>query len=262
MENIYSFTLQDFQIFLLAFFRVTGVIMFSPLFGSQNIPPLLKIMLSLTLAAILFPVVRTAGVYIPENMLLYIIAVAKEMAVGFVIGFGATMLFTAVQFGGQIIDQELGLGLANVIDPISNEQVSIMGQFKLTLAMIIYLILDGHHFILNSVVQSFSSIPLLSPTFSPMLGLKLSDAMVGAVFVSAIKIAAPALVTLFLINIALAFMARTAPEINVFVVGFTVRLVLGLLVVAIGVELFGYIFEKLHLSSVKSVGELVSLMGS
>ena len=257
--NILDFSINDLHAFILMFFRVAGLMMFAPLFGSQSIPPTVKIMFSLIMVFILYPIIKPT-VNIPENAGYYIFAVVSEFAVGFIIGFSASLLFSALQFGGQIIDQEIGLGLANIIDPISNQQVSIIGQFKLLLGMIIYLSINGHFFVIDSMVNSFKTIPLLGLSLSNDVGLKVTDVMVGNMFVIAVKVAAPALVTLLLITIAMAFMARTVPEMNIFILGFSLRIIVGFLVLAFGIPAFAYVFDKLNLQSVNSVNDLMVLM--
>ena len=244
MADPFQFTLNDLQLFTLAWFRITGLMFIAPIFGSDTVPPRLKILLSLVFAMIFFSFIPREGVTVEPNFLLYIVWVLLELGVGMILGFAATLIFSAVQFGGQLIDQEMGLAMANVIDPISNAQISIVGQFKVFLATIVYLLIDGHHFLLSAISQSFTLIPLLGLQYGEPLVMHLSDTMIREVFEIAIKVAAPSLVTLSLITIAMAFMARTVPEMNIFIVGFALRLLVGFLILTIGVSSFIYAFER------------------
>lgn len=261
MTNPFQFTTNDLQLFLLAWFRITGILLVGPIFGSLSIPNTLKAVFGFVFAMIFFPLVPRAGIVVEPNMVLYIVWVFLELGVGLLIGFAATLLFTAVQFGGQLIDQELGLSLANVIDPISNEQISVVGQFKLFLATIVYLMIDGHHFLLKAISKSFSVVPLLGIKLTDAAAVQITDTMIQDMFEIAVTIAAPAMVTLFLITIAMAFMARTVPEMNIFIIGFSVRLLVGFLVLVFGVSAFVYGFEKVSESHERSVWEFVTKLG-
>ncbi len=244
MIDPFQFTINDLQLFTLAWFRITGLMFIAPIFGSDTVPARLKVLLSLIFAMIFFSFIPREGITVEPNFLMYIVWVLIELGVGMILGFAATLIFSAVQFGGQLIDQEMGLAMANVIDPISNAQISIVGQFKVFLATIVYLLIDGHHFLLSAISQSFTLIPLLGLQYGEPMVMHLSDTMIREVFEIAIKVAAPSLVTLSLITIAMAFMARTVPEMNIFIVGFALRLLVGFLILTIGVGSFIYAFEK------------------
>jgi flagellar biosynthetic protein FliR len=135
-----------------------------------------------------------------------------------------------------------------------------MGQFKLLLATLVWLLIDGHHLLIASISDSFRAVPLLGLRFSDRAALYLSDTLMRDVFRMGLGIAAPALVTLFLITIATAFMARTAPETNVFSLSFTLRLAVGLVVVALGVGLFAAGFESRALRHSAAVRVLTGLL--
>ncbi len=261
MANPLHFTTTDLQLFMLVWFRITGIMYVGPIFGSLAVPPSVKAVFSFIFALLFYPLIPKAGAVVEPNFVLYLVWVFLEMGVGLLIGFTASLVFAAVQFGGQLIDQELGLSLANVIDPISNEQVSVMGQFKLFLATIVYLLIDGHHFLLSATAQSFTSVPLLGIRFGGAVALHVSDTVMRDLFEIAVRIAAPAMVTLFLITVAMAFMARTVPEMNIFIVGFSFRLVVGFLVIAFGIAAFIYGFEKINSDHENSIRTLLRLMG-
>ena len=261
MPNPFQYTIFDLQLFLLAWLRITGIPLVGPLFGSISVPPNVKAVFSFIFALIFFPLIPRTGIVVEPNWVLYLLWVLMEMGVGLLIGFASALIFSAVQFGGQLIDQELGLSLANVIDPISNEQISVIGQFKVFLATLVYLAIDGHHFLLQAVARSFQLVPLLGLRLGSPVALHVSDTMVRQMFEVAVMIAAPAMVTLFLITIAMAFMARTVPEMNIFVVGFSLRLMVGLVVVALGLSAFVYGFEKTNAAHEHTVWDLVTMMG-
>src|SRR5688572_24437091 len=223
-------TAADLPLFLLALTRVSGMVFLAPVFGNPALPAKLKALLSILLALLFFPSLRSAGTA-PAGADLggLLLAAGGELAVGMAIGFAASLLFAGVHLAGQIVDQELGLQGANLLDPLTSETVTIAGQFKMILATLVFLLINGHHFLLSAVGDSFHAVPPLA--FSPSAGaaLALSDGLVGGLFRMAVQIAAPTLVTVFLVTVAIAFMARAVPEMNVFVLGFALRLAAGLI---------------------------------
>jgi flagellar biosynthetic protein FliR len=238
MEKILGLGSGDLPIFLLAFFRVTGVMIPAPLFGSGVVPPMVKAFLSVVLAILFFPFVGHPSAPIETGLAAYAFLVLQELSVGLLIGFTAALLFAAIQMGGQLIDQELGLATATLLDPVTNEQVSIISQFKLLLATMIYLLIDGHHLLIRAVADSFRAIPIGWLRIGKGAATHLSDTLVRDLFRMAVQIAAPSIVTLFLITIALAFMARAVPEMNIFVLSFSLRVGVGLAVVTLGIGVF------------------------
>lgn len=261
MQTLSDFAADGGPVFLLVFFRVAGVMMIAPVFGSQTVPAAAKVFLSLVIAMLFFPLVKGQGARVPMDAVPLTLAVAWELGVGLLIGFAASMLFQAVQFGGHLIDQELGLQNANLLDPVLNEQISIVGQFKVLLATLVWLLVNGHHLLLSAVADSFRAVPLLGMRWSDGAALHLSDTLMRDVFRMGVEIAAPALVTLFLITIAMAFMARTAPEMNVFALSFTLRLAVGFVVIAVGVGVFVAGFESRAAQNTMAVKTLVGLLG-
>jgi flagellar biosynthetic protein FliR len=242
----YGTVLNDALVWALMVCRISGMMLLAPFYGARNLPTQVTVGLSLILAAVAFPLAPRAGITVPANLAALLVAGGTELAVGLLLGFSANLLFAAVQLAGQLADQELGFGLANVIDPVSNEQVTIVGQFKFILGMLFFLALDGHHLVLQAVVRSFTDIPVLGLAWGGADGLYIADRMVAAVFAVAVKLAAPAVVTLFLVTVAMGLLARTAPEMNVFILGFSVRVGVGLGVLALAVPVFAALYPRMQ----------------
>ena len=261
MESLLSLKTADVPLFLLTLFRVSGVVMLAPVFGSQISPAPLKAFLSLTLAALFWPMVVAPGTPLPADWASFGLAAVQELGLGLLIGFAAAAIFAGVQFGGYLVDQELGILQANILDPLSNEQISIFGQFKVFLATAVYLLIDGHHLLIHAVARSFRSLPLTGIRFSEGAATLLTEDLLRDLFRMGVEIAAPALVTLFLVTIAMAFMARTVPEMNLFVLGFSIRLAVGFGVLMAGTGLFVAIFQSRFLSHAGGLGRLVELLG-
>jgi len=261
METIVDLARSDWPVFLLVFFRVSGVMMLAPVFGSAMAPAAVKIFLSLVLSLLFLPLVGGQGALASMDGGVLALATAWELAVGLLIGFAAAMLFAGVQFGGHLIDQELGLLQANLLDPMLDEQISIMGQFKVLTATLVYLLINGHHLLIGALSDSFRAVPMMGLRLSEGAVLHLSDTLMRDLFRMAVEIAAPALVTLFLVTIAMAFMARTAPEMNIFALSFPLRMAVGFVVIALGVGLFVAGFESRAVQHSGAVRALVGMLG-
>jgi flagellar biosynthesis protein FliR len=261
MDGFGDLTRADLPLFLLALMRVSGMVFLAPVFGSPSHPPQVRALLSLLLALLFFPSIRGAGLAAPPDLWTLLLAAGGELAVGMAIGFASALLFAGVQFAGQIVDQELGIQQANLLDPFSGETISVVGQFKVFLATLVFLLIDGHHFLLQAVGDSFRTVPPLGFAPSAAAATALSDTMIADLFRMAVQIAAPTLVTLFLVTVALAFMARTVPELNIFILGFALRAGVGLGVVALGVGIFVSEFADRALRHAQTVTSVVRMLG-
>lgn len=261
MEQMVGLAAGDGPLFLLVLFRVAGVMAVAPVFGSAIAPAPVKIFLSLVISVLFFPLVQGQGASLAHDAGSMVLAVGGELLVGLLIGFAASLLFAGVQLGGHLIDQELGILQANFLDPILNEQISIVGQFKVLLATLVYLLINGHHLLIGAVSESFRAVPLTGLRLSQGAVMHVSDTLMRDVFRMGLEIAAPALVTLFLVTIAMAFMARTAPEMNIFALSFLLRIAVGLVVIALGVGLFVAGFESREIQQSAAVRALVGMLG-
>ena len=247
--------------YLLILFRVSGIMLIAPFLGSRNIPAQVQIGLSMILAFIVAPVVDKSALVMPGSLGLTAVAVLSELAIGLVIGFAASMLFSAVQLAGHFVDQEMGIGMANVIDPVTTEQVTILGQFEFFLGLIVFILLNGHYLIIASIVHSFKDIPLMGFVFTDKLAIQLSDTMFVQMLIISVKLSAPIVVALRITTIAMGFLARTVPEMNIFIMGFAMRLIIGFAVLLLVLDpVFRYVFPSMISGWFETVDGLIALM--
>ena len=247
MANLLSYDASQLLAFILVLVRVSGIIATAPVFGSSNVPPQIKVVLSLMLALILYPFIPLITVY-PDRPDHYIMLIASEMLIGLVLGIIARFLFAAVEFAGTVIGFQMGLGMAMVFDPQSQEQISIVGKFENITATLIFLAMDGHLIVLQALVRSYSVLPPGGASISGPLVENLTE-LSASVFVIGLQIGAPLIVALFLANAIVGLLARSVPQIQVFVVGFPLTLMLGFLFLFFGMPFFAQavhqMFEKL-----------------
>ncbi len=232
----------QFQVFLLLFIRTIGIVAVSPVFGHRIIVSQAKAGLALVLAMVLFPAVPVT-LAATTDLLPYFIVAVKELVMGMMFGFVARLVFIAVQFAGEVIGIDIGFGVVNIIDPLSAEQISIIGTFKNLIALVIFLMIDGHHIVLQGLAASFEMVPLGGIQLTEMLGRSLI-AMTSEVFVMAIKLSAPVIAALFLTSLALGIIARTVPQMNVFIVGFPLKIAVGMGMLMLSLPLFQVVLVK------------------
>ncbi len=240
-----GYWLDQFHIFLLILLRVSALLIVAPIFGHRLFLARAKVGLAVMVSMVVFPLVD--GFDVPEGFFPYAVMMVGEVILGLVLGYVVLLLFIGIQFAGQLAGLQMGFGIVNVIDPQSHDQISIIGQFLNILAILMVLTLDGHHIILNGLLGSFEAVPLGGVVLQASIAHKLI-ALSSEVFVIAIKISAPILVALFLISTAMGVLARTVPQMNVFIVGFPVQLAVGLSVLVATLPLFQIIVERaIHL---------------
>ena len=240
-----GYWLDQFHIFLLILLRISTLLIVAPIFGHRLFLARAKVGLAVMVSMVVFPLVD--GFDVPEGFFPYAVMMVGEVILGLVLGYVVLLLFIGIQFAGQLAGLQMGFGIVNVIDPQSHDQISIIGQFLNILAILMVLTLDGHHIILNGLLGSFEAVPLGGVVLQASIAHKLI-ALSSEVFVIAIKISAPILVALFLISTAMGVLARTVPQMNVFIVGFPVQLAVGLSVLVATLPLFQIIVERaIHL---------------
>ena len=219
-------------VFLLLLTRITGIFIISPFFGSQNIPITMRVATAMTIAVVIFPVVdQHTIVEAPASVLSYGLSVLSELFIGWLIGLVSYVALISISMAGKIMDLQVGYAMVQVMDPTSGQQNALIGSFLYNLAVIIFLVTDGHHFLLSGLVESFQMIPITGLN----LDTEIVDLMVDftyGIFVSGMKVAIPVTFAILLTNVGLGILARTMPQLNIFVVGVPMHLVIGTFVLA------------------------------
>ena len=243
MVDIFGLSGAQFETFLLVFIRISAMLVIFPIFSAPQIPTLLRLGFAGLMSFIIYRAVPMApmsgGVYELG------VAVLSQIVLGMVVGFVAALVFTGIQFAGEVLDLQIGFAVANVINPTTQQQITIVGEFELALATLVFLITDAHHLLIQGIAGSFTLVPLpyinLDPSVAGNIVLFMDQA-----FQIVFKIAAPVAVSLFIVNVALAFMARVAPQMNVFVVGLPLQIGVGLIMMAVSLPLLMTVAPQLY----------------
>ena len=215
-------------LFLLLLTRVSGIFIISPFFGSLNVPVYFRATAALAFSIVLFPVVDSLGaVDAPPSILMYAFSVLVELFVGWLIGFVAFVSLAAINMAGKVMDMQVGFAIVNVMDPTSGQQAPLIGSFLYNLAIIVFLVTNGHHGLIAGLAESFRLVPLLEVHPGLSLPIIIANFTTG-IFLTGMKIAMPVTFAILLTNVGLGILARTMPQLNIFVVGIPMQIMIGL----------------------------------
>lgn len=254
--------LHVFSIFLLIFCRVSAFFVVAPIFSTKGVPNIFKIGIS-GIIAILILLIQGTGQVIP-NDLGYVLIVIREVLIGLLMGFTAQLIFYVIQIAGSFIDIQIGFGMANVVDPMTGASVPILGNFKYLIAVLLFLAINGHHYLIDGIIRSYNWVPLSNDLFQEIYNGNVSEFLITTFaqsFALAFQMAAPLVVALFVTDVALGFLARTAPQFNVFVIGIPLKIIVGLVVLLLLISSFVYAFQHLFEYMFKSLQNLLGVIG-
>ena len=238
--------LPKISILLLIFARVSTFFMVVPLFSYRTIPSQMKIAFALMLSWMMY---YTFSVDAFEINGQYILLVMKEVIIGLSLGLIAYIVFSAVAIAGGFIDFQLGFAMANIVDPQTGVSTPLTGQFFNFLILLLLLATNGHHLILDGIFYSYQFLPIdqLFPAFGEPETPKFIMTMFAAVFTIAFQMSAPVVAVVFLVTLALGITGKTVPQLNIFVVGFPIKIIVGFLVMfvtmAAMVQVMGSVIE-------------------
>ena len=254
-----TINLASIPAFLLVLVRVTAFFVTLPLFSYRNVPAQHKIGFSFFLALLMFFTIDVP-IVLPNGT--FVLLLLKEALVGLMIGLIAYIILAAVQIAGGFIDFQMGFAIANVIDPQTGAQSPLIGQYLYTFALLFLLAVNGHHLLLDGVFYSYELIPMQS-------WLPLSDGNFAAfviqafnqMFIIAFLMAVPVVGCLFLVDVALGIVARTVPQLNVFVVGLPLKILVAFIVLFLSIGIFMMVIENLFETMLATMRGLMQLFG-
>ncbi len=228
--------------------RVSALFLLSPIWGRANVPAPLKIGLSLLLSLILIQFFPPPAVSPFASLPAFVLAAMGELLVGLTLGFVTTMFFGIVFTAGHIIDNQIGFGMVQVYDTASNIQVPIAGSLLNLIILICFMLSGGHMTLIRILINTFDRIPIAQVQIKPETALVLLDGFVRS-FALAVQVAMPIIASGLLAEISLGVIVRTAPQMNVFVIGIPIKTIIGLvmlfLIMPVFVSVTGPIFQAM-----------------
>jgi len=244
--------------FLLIFSRTIGITILNPIFSRKEIPYIVKIGISLYLALFITDVVTVNIKNYSIPSLTYIMI--KEFVIGLIIGFVSYFFFNALYIAGEFIDMAMGLGIVNVLDIQNNIQVPIMGNFLYIFSILLFLSVNGHYYFLRAVVDSYKFLPVgvlkINGNF-----LQFCIKTFSQIFVIGFKISAPIVIALLLTDVALGILSRTVPQMNVFMVGMPLKVLLGVVTLIIVLPMYLLSLDSLFNKSFKGMYDIIKIIG-
>ena len=223
-----------FQIFLLIMMRMNSMMIIAPFFSSGVIPFRTKAIISFLITLVIVPVIAKDGYVVPGDIGGYSLLILKEIGIGLYIGFLISLIFTAFQLAGEYYSVLTGFGFSEVMDPFAQVSIPLVGQLKNLIGLLIFLVINGHHFLIKAIYRSYELVPLSAFGEGAYKGLlKYVVYSMSGMFIVAMKIALPVLATVFLVEVSLGILAKAAPQMNILMLGFPIKIIVafGVLIV-------------------------------
>lgn len=217
--------------FMLPLFRITAVLMTMPIFGTTLVPTRVRLYFALAITMAIMPGLPPMP-QVNALDLSALLLIAEQIIIGALLGFSLQLFFQAFVVAGQIISIQMGMGFASMVDPTNGVSTAVIGQFLTMLVTLLFLAMNGHLVVFEVLTESFTTMPvgsaMLVNHFWELAG------KLGWVLGAAMLLVLPAITALLVVNIAFGIMTRSAPQLNIFSIGFPLILVLGMVIFWIG----------------------------
>ncbi|MBU2599764.1 flagellar biosynthetic protein FliR [bacterium] len=253
MNNNIEVFLNSFEIIFLIFCRVSGMFVSAPFYGAISIPMTVKNAIAFFIALTMFPIIAKMGYFkIPPTFFGYSLLIVQELSIGLIIGFCTTIVFTLFAASGELYSTQLGLGMINVVDPLSQIQIPIIGQLLGIVGTLIFFLCQAHYLLLMAIFKSYELLPSLTVnSFSPLCK-NIIDLFVNS-FILAFSLALPIIGVVFICTVAIGLSSKASPQMNIMVLGWPIQILLGFITLTIllpiifnlGYDAFDNLFERI-----------------
>ena len=228
-----EFTEEQLSQWLADFFwpltRIAAMLMAAPIFSIRQIPVRFRMLLAVLITVLVQPVLPAAPM-VPVFSTDALLILLQQLAIGVALGFLLQMAFNALIFGGQVMAYSMGLGFANMMDPANGVQVPVVSQFWLILAMLAFLLMNGHLVLISAIVDTFVVLPVAADGLG-RAGIWELLGWASRMFAAGLVMAMPVIISLLLINIGMGVVSRAAPQLNIFAIGFPITLMTGFILI-------------------------------
>jgi len=241
--EVYRFGEVEIITFALILVRISSMLVTMPIVGTRTVPNQVKILLSVSIAFVLFPFLRTHSSLELAWKDHLILLIMREAFLGVFMGFLCRMIFMSVEMAGQILSFSIGLSAAQLVNPSFGESSSVMEQFEIVLGTLIFLGINGHHVFFEALFRSFQLAPVGIMAFK-VEAINSVTLMAQEVIGLAVKLAGPMIAVVLFLNIALGVIGRAVPQINVFVISFPVNILVGLFIFMVSIPLLLTVVES------------------
>ncbi|MFQ6604280.1 MAG: flagellar biosynthetic protein FliR [Fidelibacterota bacterium] len=247
-------------VLLLMFFRINAMIMVLPILSYPVIPVRVRVLLAFAITIFILPMLTPTAETI-DSIIVMVGMVIREIFVGLFIGFGVKMIFEAFNMAGSFVARQMGIGIANVMDPTSRQQIPVISQFWVLVIMAYFLAFDGHHLFITVLVKTNT---LVAPSFAEFKPA-VADLLVKSgslAFDIGLKLALPAMIFLLLADGAIALTARVMPQMNIFLVTLPMKIGTGLFVLITSLDIFQIMFHSIYQQMTDLLRAMIGAVGA
>ncbi|NDY42710.1 flagellar biosynthetic protein FliR [Dissulfurirhabdus thermomarina] len=230
-------TTDHVKIFALLVVRIGALVYLMPIFSSRTLPVQVKAAGTLALALLFTPLEPVPAEAFPEKPLAFGLLMVAELFAGATLALVMRLLFAGVQIAGQMVGFQMGFSVANVVDPQTGAQSILMAQLAYLVALMLFVAVDGHHFFIRTLAESFTLLPPGRLHLDATL-LDLVVDMGREMFVLSVKLMAPVMAILLFSQAALGILAKTVPQINLLIMSFSLNIALGLFFMGLTLQAF------------------------
>ncbi len=258
--DILGFSEAELFAFILVVLRMASLFAFAPVFSTQFIPAQVKAALVLGLGLGLTALGAAPPVAVPATTAGVAALAGQEVLLGMLTGLVAQFVFAAVQFGGQVVGFQMGLGIVSVMDPQFETQISVISQLEFLLAVLLFFGVVGYRLLLEAFARNLSAVP----PGHVAVGATVVEAVVrlsGEIFRLGLQVAAPVVVTVFCTQVILGVFARSVPQMNVLVVGFPLKIMVGFAVIGLSLPYWGRVFLRALEATFRALDGLGAALG-
>ena len=241
--------------FLWPLTRILGMIMTAPIFGHRSVPARVKIGLGIFIALIVSPTLPP----MPDVSLgswAGLLILIQQMLIGIAIGFTMRVVFAAIEAAGEIVGLQMGLGFASFFDPQSAGQTLVVARFFNMLAVLVFLAINAHLLLIGILVESFQTLPIGTQSLSGS-GFFSIASFGSTIFSVGLQLALPIIAILLMTNLSLGILTRSAPQLNIFAIGFPITLGVGLIVLNVTLPYFVPQFESMIQNGLKTTLQII-----
>ena len=246
-------------VFLFLLTRCSGIFVFTPFWGSLNIPVQVRILLSAALSYLFAWSFRLPQPAVPWTPGYILLGLGGELIIGMAIGFAVHVLFAGLECAGQIMGFQMGLSLVNTVDPQTSNRSSTLSVYQAQLGLMLFLGVSAHHWFIRAIADSLTVLPPYSITIGQQFILKMTN-LAAQVFVIGFQIAAPVTAVLILTDIALGFVGRSAPQIHILVIGFPLKVLAGMSALGLALYFFPAAMRMYSLRAQHDIENIIQLL--
>ena len=254
-----SISTSELEYFLLIFIRMTAFLHLAPFYGEQSIPSRVKVTLGLFLAYLVYTISEpVAPVY--DTVTEYAILVIKEVTVGLLIGLAAMICMQIVSFAGRLIDMEIGLSAASLMDPSFHESMTVSGMFLKYIFSFLLITSGMYQYIIKAMIETYTLIPITGAKFAIGNLMASFTGFMAQYFVIGFQIALPVFCVIMVMNVVLGILAKVAPQLNLFAVGMQIKILAGLGILYLSMWLVPVAAELLFTEMKRMIVSIVEAM--